>query len=106
MHITLMLAALAAASAPALAESPEEAIRRIDGQRMSEVRPKEGFRYFSGNLATFHTLPTIYASGRGKRARLTVVGPEYEQHFPLSERAAAYAAYETLLRRFGMLAGD
>lgn len=69
------------------------------GRALVYTRPFDGFRYFSGNLASYHDFPTLFAS----RDAFVLMGRNYEEEFPLNNYDAAVDAYYSLVKRRGIL---
>jgi hypothetical protein len=73
------------------------------GDCLSSITPSDGFEYFSGNKQALHNHPAMYASGSDADAKLTILGVNHDQAFPLTEVDAAFAAYRALLVERGYL---
>lgn len=95
---------IAVAGQPTLAgETPEQAKKRIERQRLNNTTPVDGFYYLSGNLPNFHNHPTIYAFQSQGQRQLMVVGKGVSEVYPISQATKAFAAYQSLLRATGYL---
>jgi hypothetical protein len=65
--------------------------RKLDG-----VTPYEGFAYFSGNLNTNSSFPTIYYSDGFSEPRVTVLAPNVLLEYPISQLDVAIRIFKLL----------
>jgi len=68
----------------------------IETKALNEIRPTDGYKYFSGYDSKYNNLPTMYTYGY-KNSKIVVVGKGFIKEFSINEFSKAVQAYKALL---------